>query len=163
MLSGVLLFVVLFYVYPLKFLFTVLVDRVTGGHGEVRLPNGNVEAVIEGDQAGSLMLIFNAGYLAVFLVFSLLFLHAYRKRHLLGLDELEVFDTRNSIQEMLLNCGIALLSTALVIFGGARFGWLAGMVYLLTGVAMGMNGTIMGNRRRRMEKAYVSDNNMKTT
>src|SRR5215510_8986325 len=67
-LNGALLFVVLFYVYPLKFLFTVLVDRFTGGHAEVRLPNGNVEAMIEADQMGTLMLIFGAGYLAVFLV-----------------------------------------------------------------------------------------------
>ncbi|MEP6921568.1 MAG: TMEM175 family protein [bacterium] len=155
-LSGVLLFVVLFYVYPLKFLFSILVDRFIGGHGEVRLPNGNVEAAIEGDQGASLMLIFSAGYLAVFTVFTLLFLHAYRKRHELRLDELEVFDTRNSIQEMLLNCGVALISIAVIMIGGAKFSWLAGMVYLLTGVAMGTNGTIMGTRRRRMEKGYVS-------
>src|SRR6266550_5445328 len=43
-LNGVLLFVVLFYVYPLKFLFSYLVNVLTGGHGEVRLPNGNIEA-----------------------------------------------------------------------------------------------------------------------
>ncbi len=154
-LSGALLFVVLFYVYPLKFLFTLLIGRFTGGTGEVRLPNGNVEAVIEGDQGSSLMLIFNVGYLAVFAVFVLLFWHAYRKRHELGLDELEVFDTRNSIQEMLLNCGVALLSTAVVLFGGPKYAGLAGLVYMLTGVAMGTNGTIMGRRRRRMERAYA--------
>lgn len=33
-LNGALLFVVLFYVYPLKFLFTAVVDRFIGGHGE---------------------------------------------------------------------------------------------------------------------------------
>jgi len=69
-LSGVLLFVVLFYVYPLKFLFSTLVDRLMGGHGEVRLPNGNVEAAMEPSQIGSLMIVFGVGYLAVFAVFS---------------------------------------------------------------------------------------------
>src|SRR6266487_3191733 len=39
-LNGALLFVVLFYVYPLKFLFSYLINVLTGGHGEVRLPNG---------------------------------------------------------------------------------------------------------------------------
>src|SRR5580765_3000292 len=66
-LNGALLFVVLFYVYPLKFLFTAVVDRFTGGHGEVRLPNGNVVPMIENnEQMASLMTIFNLGYLAVF-------------------------------------------------------------------------------------------------
>lgn len=38
LLNGLLLFVVLFYVYPLKFLFTYLVSMVTGGHGLTHLP-----------------------------------------------------------------------------------------------------------------------------
>src|SRR5712664_2843392 len=45
-LNGALLFVVLFYVYPLKFLFSYLVNVLTGGHGEVRLPNGNFELMV---------------------------------------------------------------------------------------------------------------------
>lgn len=98
-LTGALLFVVLFYVYPLKFLFSSLVDRIVGGHTEVTLPNGVVEAVLERDQVGSLMLIFGVGYFAVFAVFVLLYLHAYRKRAELQLNELEAFDTRSSIQE----------------------------------------------------------------
>jgi hypothetical protein len=56
--NAVLLFVVLFYVYPLKFLFTFLVDKFTGGHGEVRLPNGTVEGMVESaDQVANLMII----------------------------------------------------------------------------------------------------------
>jgi len=155
-LSGVLLFVVLFYVYPLKFLFSTLVERLMGGHGEVRLPNGNVEAAMEPGQIGSLMIIFDVGYLAVFAVFFLLFWHAYRKRKELELNEFELFDTRNSLQEMALNCGIALLSLAIVLLGGPKYAGLAGMVYMLTGVAMGTNGTIMGRRRRRMAKQFAA-------
>jgi uncharacterized membrane protein len=155
-LSAVLLFVVLFYVYPLKFLFSVMVDRFMGGHGEVRLPNGNVEAVIEYDQVPSLMITFDVGYLAVFAVFLLLFLHAYRKRKELELNELEVFDTRNSLQEMALNCCIALLSLAIAFFGGPRYAGLAGFVYLLIGVGMATNGAIMGTRRRKMEKQFAA-------
>ena len=151
-LNAALLFVVLFYVYPLKFLFTNLVDRFTGGHGEVRLPNGNVEAMIEGDQMAKLMLIFGLGYLAVFLVFVLLYWHAYRKRTALELNELEVFDTRNSIQECALNCGVAVLSMCIVLVGGARYAGLSGVAYMLTGVTLSVNGSIMGSRRRKLEK-----------
>ncbi len=156
-LNGALLFVVLFYVYPLKFLFTALVERIFFGHNEVRLPNGNVVAMIEYDQMGTLMLVFGAGYFAVFLVFVLLYLHAYRKRHELQLSEIEIFDTRTSIQENGLNCGIALLSMTLVVLGGTRLAGLAGLVYMLTGVVLSIHGVIMGKRRGTMMKAALTD------
>jgi hypothetical protein len=152
-LNAALLFVVLFYVYPLKFLFSFLIDRFTGGHGEVRLPNGNVVAMIENyDQMSSLMVIFNLGYLAVFGVFILLFWHAYRKREALALNELERFDTRQSILEGALNCGIAILSLLIVIVGGSRRAGLAGIAYMLTPVIMTLQGRIMGSKRRKLEK-----------
>jgi len=153
-LTGVLLFVVLFYVYPLKFLFTSLVDRMMGGHNEVRLPNGAVAAVFEPGQTGTLMLIFGAGYFAVFAVFVLLYAHAYRKRHELQLNAFEVFDTRNDIQANMLNCLIAVVSISMVWFGGSRLSGLAGMTYMFTGVVLGINGFIMGMRRGRMLEEY---------
>jgi uncharacterized membrane protein len=153
-LNGILLFVVLFYVYPLKFLFTTLVDRLMGGHNEIRLPNGNVEAALEPGQIGSLMLIFGAGYLAVFGVFVLLYLHAYRKRKELDLNKFELLDTRASLQESALHCLIAVLSMLIILIGGAQYAGWAGITYMLTGVVMGTHGTIMGKRRRRMEKEF---------
>jgi uncharacterized membrane protein len=156
-LNAILLFVVLFYVYPLKFLFTFLVDRITGGHGEVRLANGNVEPMLESaNQMGSLMLIFGVGYLAIFSVFVLLYLHAYRRRAQLELNTLERFDTISSIQESGLNCLIALFSISLVWFGGYRYSSLAGMAYMLTGLVMAAHGFIMGSRRREIEKRFNS-------
>jgi Endosomal/lysosomal potassium channel TMEM175 len=155
-LNAGLLFVVLFYVYPLKFLFSYLVNVMTGGHGEVRLPNGNVEAMVEGNQMVTLMVIFGLGYVAIFTVFILLHLHAYKKRFELELTALEVFDTRNSIQESALNSCIGLLSIILAVWGGglARF---AGPVYMLTAVVLTVNGTVVGNRRRQLEKVAVAD------
>jgi len=152
-LNAALLFVVLFYVYPLKFLFSFLVDRFTGGHGEVHLANGNVISMIESnEQMASLMIIFSLGYLAVFGVFVMLFWHAYRRRDALELNELERFDTRESILEASLNCGIAVVSLLIVIIGGAGRAGLAGMAYMLTAVVMTVNGKVMGRRRRRLEQ-----------
>src|SRR5215813_6803567 len=81
LLNAVLLFVVLFYVYPLKFVFSLMVNRFTGGQGDFRLPDGTIGHMVESNgQIGKLMLIFGAGYVAVFGVFVLLYWHAYRKR-----------------------------------------------------------------------------------
>ncbi len=155
-LNAALLFMVLFYVYPLKFLFTFLVDRFTGGDG-VRLPNGNIELMIQSEhQMGTLMLIFGVGYFAVFTIFVLLHLHAWRKREALGLTGLERFDTISSIQESGLNCAIALTSICIVFFAGARYSGFAGMTYMLTGVVMGIHGYVMGSRRRRLAQRLES-------
>ena len=155
LLNGVLLFVVLFYVYPLKFLFTLMLNRFTGGNGELRLPNGTVERMVDStDQVSVLMIIFGVGYIAVFGVFVLLYWHAYRRRSLLELNELEVFDTREDIQESALNVGIGTLSIALAAFGRGRFAGLAGMTYMLCPVVLTLHGTIMGRRRRKIEDRF---------
>jgi hypothetical protein len=167
-LNAALLFVVLFYVYPLKFLFSFLINELTGGHGEVRLANGNVAAMIEGhEQMASLMVIFDLGYLAVFGVFVLLFWHAYRQRTELQLNELEQFDTRFSIEDGLLNCGIAIVSLLIIVVGGAKRAGLAGMVYMLSALVFTVNGMIMGKRRRKLEqletaKQQIADSKQST-
>ena len=92
----------------------------------------------------------------MFSVFILLHLQAYRKRTQLELNELELFDTRNSIQESGLNCCIAVLSICLAVFGG-RYSGLSGPAYVLTAIVLTVNGTIMGRRRRALEKLAASD------
>src|SRR6185369_13288753 len=46
-LNAAVLFVVLFYVYPLKFVFTFLISLFTGQGLQVRLPNGAVTTMVE--------------------------------------------------------------------------------------------------------------------
>jgi len=150
-LNAILLFVVLFYVYPLKFLFSYLVNVLSGGHGEVRLPNGNVEAMVEPNQMVTLLLIFGLGYVAVFGVFVALYWRAYLNRRQLELNEIEVFDTRNSIQECALNCAVGLVSLTIAVFGG-RYAMLAGPVYMLVGVILTIHGILMGRQRRKLER-----------
>ena len=108
-------------------------------------------------QMGNLMLIFGIGYFAIFLVFVLLHLHAYRQREQLELNTLERFDTIGSIQESGLNCTIALVSISLVWIGGYRYSGLAGLTYMLTGLVMAVHGFVMGSRRKRIEKEFTSE------
>src|ERR1700704_2955566 len=154
-LNGVLLFVVLFYVYPLKFVFTLMLNLFTGGGGQLRLPNGTIERMVENtDQVAVLMIIFGAGYVAVFGVFVLLYWHAYRRRALLDLNELEVFDTREDIQESALNVGIGIVSITLALAGGGRFAGVAGMTYMLCPIVLALHGMMMGKRRRKLEERF---------
>jgi hypothetical protein len=148
-LNAALLFIVLFYVYPLKFLFTMLVDQLLGFGEEVRLPDGSFTQAIEDAQWPLLMVIYGAGFVAVQLVFVLLYLRAYSLRGALGLDAHELSITREEIQSSLLNAAVGLASVAVAVIGGEEaVGW-AGMVYVLIFPLQVINGRLMDARRRK--------------
>lgn len=150
-LNSALLFVVLFYVYPLKFVFSFLISLFTGQAARVRLPNGTIATMVENpDQVATLMIIFGIGYLAVFGLFVLLYGHAYRRRNQLNLNELEVFDTRTDIREAALNVGIALISIVFAVV--TRSASLSGMTYMLCPIVMTTHGMMSGKRRRKLEE-----------
>jgi uncharacterized membrane protein len=100
-LTGGLLFVVLFFVFPLKFFIGAMVNRLMGGGKTIRLPNGTLERIIKPEHVPIMLSIYAAGLVAISLIFFLLYYHAYRKRQELDLNELEVFDTRRSLESLL--------------------------------------------------------------
>jgi uncharacterized membrane protein len=151
-LNGVLLFVVLFFVYPLKFLWTLLVDEVTGVPLTARLAGGAIVRRVEPGQEPTILAIYGLGYAAVFLVFTLLYLHAWRRRRALGLDAVQENETRESIQESAIHAAVALASVGIALAGGRRFVWLAGSFYFLLSFALAVNGAVMGRRRRLLEE-----------
>jgi hypothetical protein len=158
-LNSALLFVVLFYIYPLKFLFSMLINVWSGSSLEVRLPDGTVRAVIEQFQLPTLMIIYSAGYLAIAVVFVLLFLHAYRQRAQLTLSPLEVFDTRWSIYNTLFSGGVSVVSILLAWLGGAKLSSAAGLIYpALMFPGFTILGRLQGQRRHRLQnRAVVSE------
>jgi len=117
-LNAVLLFFVLFYVYPLKFLFTAWIDQLLGFSTQL---GGSTENVIESIEPGQwplLIIIFGAGFVVVQLVFVLLCWRAYALRGALELDVHEASITRQEIQGFLILTGIGLASIAIAILGG---------------------------------------------
>lgn len=157
-LNAALLFVVLFYVYPLKFVFSFLISLFTGQGARVRLPNGTIETMVENsDQVATLMIIFGLGYIAVFGLFILLYWHACRQRESLDLNELELFDTRTDIRESALNVGVAAISISFAVF--ARNASLSGMTYMLCPIVLTAHGMLTGKRRRRVEERFLLSRN----
>ena len=147
-LNCVLLFVVLFYVYPLKFLFTLLIRAWTGAGIVIRLPNGALEPMARPEQIPMLMAVFSAGYIAVSLVFLLLFLRALNRRYQLELNPLEVFDTRVSMGSSVINLVVGSVSMVAALQGR---GDLAGMFYpILLAPGITIFRTVTGSRRRHL-------------
>jgi uncharacterized membrane protein len=149
LLNCVLLFLVLFYVYPLKFLFTFLVNGWLGFGTRVKLPGGGWENMIEMEQLPHLMAIFSGGYLAVSCIFILLFRHALRKRDVLELNAVEAFATRVSVGAAMVNAGVSLVSLLIALLAPAQYGGLAGMIYpILLGPGFSIYYTVMGRQKR---------------
>jgi uncharacterized membrane protein len=136
-LNLVLLFVVLFYVYPLKFVFTLLFMQITGA-----APPGSLNEY----QASVVMRIYAVGFAAVFILFLLMYAHAYKLRRELELTPVEALETRNAAQENLLLSLVAMVAFAVAYREPAWSGW----TYALIGPVLTVHGMIFGKKVRTL-------------
>lgn len=151
-LNAALLFVVLFFVYPLKFVLTFVVELYVSGEVPVAaLADGSRVPMVRLEDTALMMVVYGLGYVAVFGVFALLHLHAWRRRDALDLSEVERFETVDNVREGLLNVAIGVLSIGIALVGGPRYAAFAGFTYALVGPAMAGNGIWAGRRRKRLE------------
>jgi uncharacterized membrane protein len=105
-LNGVLLFMVLFFVYPLKFL-TYAVTRFVVEHGFGRLRPTAFNAVLHDPDGRLLVMFYFFGSAAVFATLGLMYRHAYRRRHALELTPHEAHRTREAYQRLFLGAAVA--------------------------------------------------------
>jgi len=139
-LTLLLLFVVLFYVYPLKFLFNLVFQ--TGG------------ITFQERDTPALFLIYGLGFASVSLVLALLYLHAYRKREELGLTEWEVLMTRLSVAGHLSAMTIGLFSAGLAqVIPQPATAAVAGFIYF----AVALPWFVIGRYQARRSRALASD------
>ena len=156
-LTAVLLFVVLFYVYPLKFIFTYLIGSLCVNAGlfgeEARgAYAAKLAAMVTTDNAVPLMAIYGAGFLAVSLVFAWLYAHAWKKRADLELDAVETHMTVEEMQGHLLDAGVAMISITIALLGSPSF---AGWSYFLVGPARAVHGMWMRKQRAALAASAV--------
>ena len=95
------------------------------------------------------MLVYGAGFIAVQLVFILLYLRAYQLADSLELDPHERLTTRSELQGFAINVAIGLTSIAIVTVGGPDAAFWSGMSYMLIMPFQSMYGRVMGARIRR--------------
>jgi uncharacterized membrane protein len=142
-LNVVLLFLVLFYVYPLKFVFTTLFSEIMGTD----------VSGMGWHEASVLMRIYAIGFAAVFLLFVLMYGHAYRLRRKLELTAVEALETRFAMRENILLALVGLVSFLVALKSPAWAGW----VYIAIGPLLAVHGSIFGKRVRvEAEKALTT-------
>jgi uncharacterized membrane protein len=147
-LSMALLFVVLFYTYPLKFVFSSFLTPLAGGEQTV------FKSI---DEVRNLYLIYAGGVAAVFTVFTLMYAHAYAFRDTLGLSELERHDTLHTLREMIGYISVAIFSAVLALTLPDELIGFAGMAYAMTGVVLAVHGTWSGKTRGKIEQRSAAE------
>jgi hypothetical protein len=129
-LNAVLLFLVLFYVYPLKYLTTSLLGPIV---------NLSRAPAMEGAQF--LMLTYSMGIVLIFGTFALLYQHAWRRRRALHLSPAEEISLQFGQRAHLLTMSLGGLSIVIaLIAGNTEWVAVAGLIYVLMGPIHGWNG-----------------------
>lgn len=139
-LNSILLFLVLFFVYPLKFLFTLVSSWFVGTEifGDVR--------PMSAGQGPDLMLLYGGGFAAVFVVFGLMYANALRLAAPLALSPEERARTQTEMEGQFLMAAIGLLSVW-VAYLDSGVASAAGLVYFLIGPVLALHGYLVGRRR----------------
>jgi len=136
LLNCTMLFFVVFFVYPLKFLSVAMFNGIG----------------MDASQARTLFMVYGAGFVAVFLVFALLYLRAWRMRDELGLDDVERLRTKQGLADKVAMVLVGLCSIALA--ACLPLGWvgMAGYFYFAIAVYFTVAGTIFGKKERLLKE-----------
>lgn len=143
-LNCVILLLVVFMAYPLKFLLSTAF-AAHFGLGEAAFVLESIE------QLSQLYILYGLGLTGVWFCYFLLYRRAYALREQLRLNETELILTRGSMCETLANISVCSLSIILALF--YRFEWQPGVVYVLVGPLMGLLGWWHGSRAEKAHRA----------
>ena len=138
-LNGGLLFVVLFYVYPLKFMFDSMFARV--------MPTARTPEPMALWQLANASTIYALGFVVMFVMFALLYWRAYAKRDELLLSRLEVFDLQSLAGHHLVSAGVGLVAMSVAVFAPLAFAPLSPSSLILMGPGHYTWGSYRGRKR----------------
>jgi uncharacterized membrane protein len=139
--NGMLLFVTLFYVYPLKFMFdSMFAQLMPSAYPEIQRMT-----LVELSRASA---IYGFGFFLLFALFALLYRHAYKQRRTLALTPVEIFDARMYLGHHLVSAGVGLLAVAVAAGGPLTFAPMSPMCFALMGPAHWWFGNHADKRRR---------------
>jgi uncharacterized membrane protein len=152
LLNSCLLFVVLFYVYPLKFLFTTLFGQIARREGVAHFASWS--------QITELMVLYGIGFAAVYFLLAALYWNAWRQRDALGLNGLERLLTVSSIVDALGLAAIGLIACLAALLASLFLpsSWIGmtGYLYFLIAPWKTLNGMYFGRKARTLRKLVAA-------
>jgi hypothetical protein len=134
----------MFYVYPLKFMFDSMFREF------MRAQSSPLERMTF-EQLSRASAIYGFGFIILFVMFTALYWHAYRKRVELALTPLEVFDVRAYVGHHLVSVAVGAVAVIVAFAVPPRIAFLSPMCFGLMGRAHWAWGAREGRRRRTLE------------
>jgi uncharacterized membrane protein len=141
-LNGALLFTVLLYIYPLKFMFDSFMYEV------FRLQTNSDLKRMSLDELARASILYGLGFFVLMALFALMYLHAFRRRELLGLTELEAFDARLLAGNHAVSAGVGLFAMFFAILAPRELAFLSPSSFALMGPGHWWYGKWSDKRRQ---------------
>jgi len=145
-LSFFLVFVMLCYIYPMKYVTSIFVAWVTDQRLEV---GANINSM---DELFGIFTIYSTGFVALCIAVLLLYLRAWSKRHELQLNTVERHSTRSEIGSWMILTGVGVLAILMGLFAPHRLLTVPGWAYLLLPVVMPVWGAVRGRQYKRLRR-----------
>jgi uncharacterized membrane protein len=143
MLNYVILLLVVFSIYPLKFLFTGWFAFMLGpDYGPTTVKS------LPLNELYALYIVYGSGMAAIFATYTLLFRHAWSRRDELQLTAIERMQTRAAIAEFSIQLGVCVVSVTLATLRVHPV--LPGFAYASLGVFLAFNGWWHGRAAERL-------------
>jgi len=98
------------------------------------------------------MIIYSAGYFAVFFIFLVMHIHAFKLKDILELNDLEILHTKNNILVYSIHMFVSFISILISVILGSNYAFYAGIIYVLLGPLMAINGKMFGNKIKKLNK-----------
>lgn len=143
LLNSVLLFVVLVYIYPLKFMFEAFMSQVFGLNN-----SANPVVPMRLHELANASIIYGLGFFVLTGLFTLLYLNAYRQRTALELTPLEAFDARRLAGHQLVSASVGLFAMFFAMLAPLELSFLSPSSFALMAPAHAVYGSRAGKRRQ---------------
>ena len=142
LLNSVLLFVVLIYIYPLKFMFDSFMSQV---FGYTVLQDPVVPMRLH--ELANASILYGLGFFVLTGLFALLYLNTYRQRERLELSPLEAYDARRMAGHHLVSASVGLFAMLFAIFAPLTLAFLSPSSFALMAPGHWGYGTWMARKR----------------
>lgn len=154
-LNFLFLFLLLFYIYPLKYLFSFIgtlfylrIKMALGDQSEALLIKMNELSAsnMEVEQWTDLMVRFGVGIFCIYTIFFAFYRNALKKREQLQLNDLEFHETKTYMHCYLFVMAVSVISILVVLLFGGDYSHVSGLIY----VSIAIFTPIYKKRRNRL-------------
>ncbi len=143
-LSFFLVFVMLCYIFPMKYVTSIFVAWITDRRVEI---GANINSI---EELFNIFVIYSIGFVAMCIAVLLLNLRAWSRRAELKLDDIEEYATRTEIGTWLILSSVGVLAILMGLFAPPHTMAVPGWAYMMLAIVMPVWGAVRGRRIERM-------------